>query len=221
MMSGRRQNTNNKRRGGRRFRRSRGLGPNQIKSKLNGRVMKNPSWDPPSLVENPWNTIVIPYESNGSAALTTANIREDILGILGMSLNTNVYFDLRVLSARIWETTGNYGIVAEFNNFQVGITAALYSPLATVNDNPAKNHWAVVGYEWPSSIQTYVVNSASDVEVLNVSSEEEAQILMHVRVLWKTNTEVDTRSFSRFRTKVLKGSSVGIQEEGEVYLPEE
>lgn len=217
MMSNRRSN-NTKRRGGRRFQRRPQLSPS-VKDKFNGKVIKRPSFDPPSIVENPWNSLTIAYEANGSASLHAEDIRDTILGTLGLQLAAAAVFDLRVIHARVWETTGTYGIVGEFNNFTYGPSEAPYMPLATVDDNPAKNHWAVIGYDWPSDVQNFVISVGRiNPEILVVSTEDQAQVLLHIRCLWKTNVVADTRkSVGKFTARSMKN----IQEEDEITSPEE
>lgn len=167
---------------------------------LNG-AKHRPRHDPPSIVENPWNSLTIAYESNGPSTLTTKNIEADVLGTLGLSLEGYANFNLRIQRAHLWEMTGNFGLVAEFNDIIHGTSEAPYAALATIDDNPGKNHWANVGFSWPNAHSTYtLLPDRSDLEVLSVFTEDAANILMHIRVLWKTNTEAETLK-STFRRR--------------------
>lgn len=164
--------------------------PPTVRAKFDGRKLK-PNYDPPSVVENRWNSIVLVLEGHGTGSVPVSELITDIQDVYGFTLKTNVYMLLRVQRAYVWETTGESGLNVEFNDLSYPFTDNMpFRPLVTVSDEPAKNHYACVGYEWPAAQQQVVYNSQGQLsaELINVTATSTSpELLIHIHLLWKTN----------------------------------
>lgn len=178
--------------------------PPTIRAKFDGRKLK-PNYDPPSIVENKWNNLVLVLEGNGTGTVPVNELTGNIQDVYGFTMNSQAWMLVRIQRAYVWETTGAVGLSVEFNDLSYPYEdAMIYRPVATITDEPAKNHYACVGYEWPAAQQQVIFNlqQQSAAEILNVAvAGSTAQVLIHLHILWKSNVEEITREKQTFQLR--------------------
>lgn len=144
------------------------------------------SADPPHFAQIPWHAITVndspklnaTTNSKNYTATTIANVFK---AQTGCSQATDT-LSFRLLSVSVWETTGKK-ITLEVNDLTIGLGANDY--LVQLEDQPGRNHWARVGYRYPTS-QNLVIFSGSDTESLvQITTDLGANLIVRFHLLWR------------------------------------
>lgn len=156
-----------------------------VKHQLNGRRLRlNPN--PPMITAEVWNTIIV---SAKEEATTTAQIckvddimtkLKDQLGLPGKSTEPPTLL-IRVKWVKLWCLSRSYALQAAFYDLNKD-TDQWY--LDTLEDWPAGNAFACVGYEWPRSMQERVLHTAAT-EVFTYVTSVAGAVLQQIFVEWK------------------------------------
>jgi len=158
-------------------------------------------FDPPVVTYRPWNsiTLVIEIAINGASYYTGKNLNEWLGMFTGITPQTGVWFDVRLQTIRVWQTTNattEIGFIAFDYLNGSSSEEVLESELASFIDMPSKNHLAALAYKWPSSYRQGPVPN-TDLPIFAIEAEQEGtsrNILLHIPILWRTTQNRGSRS---------------------------
>lgn len=162
-----------------------------LERRLNGFGF-SPKADPPSVVSNPWNSIVVTYgitfdSKVASSIITAHDIWKNLINQVGLSTNLTLAGYLKFQTVSVWGPTSQ-AIVLEVYNYSMSSSHPI---LTTLEDYEGKNHFPKAGYVIPKSLQNnpVFVNTTGDGNKNNIcsitSTEQQATIVCHFHVLWK------------------------------------
>jgi len=168
----------------------------QVKIGFNG-TRFTPAADPTAIVGIPWWQLVIKTTVKvGGSVVVYDNeaLVSDFQKQTGMdiSIATNeVCF--RITSVSIWETTGkSVGLYP----YDWNATGGKTDVLANLVDTPGRNQWARIGYKWPASFQTQVLDTSGGEHPTNLfafdardplvsNATAPGNVVIHIHVLFK------------------------------------
>lgn len=174
--------------------------PPMLKTALDGRQI-TPSSDPSTIVETPWNSITLTFDTAVPEAskinLTLAEVDQALRAIYPSSTTTGPAYSYRIRSARLWELTGA-SFSADFHSLETPIGV-----ISNQSDTAGRNQWARIGYIWPRSHQNIVLlNTATP--LIDVVVPTAADVLLHIDILWRTSTAYPPVPKTVFRNKFTK-----------------
>lgn len=165
----------------------------QLSSAINGRVIRPPP-DPRSVKTQPWNSLRLYFESSFPTTggdVTTDSVRALFCEQLDLPLEwlDTKSIEFQVRSVRAWNlSSANLSLTANsFINVTQANGVTRISNLMTIADEPGRNHWAKVGYVWPSSHQKVVFTSnfTPAATLFRITTEQDSQIVVHLDILWR------------------------------------
>jgi hypothetical protein len=132
---------------------------NVIRFEADGRMF-TPQRTPPRITDVPWNSIVVTRTDTTNSTTTTpvAYTMHDVYLFLNEQLGqaNNGLFSMEFRFTRVesWNLGDNASIIMDV--FPLQTLTTLTSVMARLEDQPGRNQWACVGYEWPRSHRNYV-----------------------------------------------------------------
>lgn len=169
--------------------------PSRRYTNPNATRLRTPA-DPPQVVSQPWNPLVVSREIVHANVLTPVSVNPANLSHFvreQVGLATTVPLNIRVLHVRGWNLSGN---AIGMRTFDLKAEAGNTDPLTVLLDRPARNRWAKVGCKWPATQQ---VNSLQSTDTSTVIFTSEANVvpstlLFQVTLMWRpASTEAPTR----------------------------
>lgn len=157
-------------------------------------VEYRPNQDPPNIVQQPWNSLVVTSiltTSEPAAGVSSASITINTLGTalwkqLGGAQNPGIIF--RVVRGAAWLTSGSDYFNVTFYDLQRATLVASDAE-ATIEDADARNHYARVGWRWSAADAGVVyktLNDSSSAKVVaTVKTNLQSNVLTHFQVLWR------------------------------------
>lgn len=170
----------------------------RTKSRRTRRVSMLARADPPAILPNPYNALVLEANWAGAAStdfvMTVTTISDLILQQLGISLRPSQNLSYRILEVGIWELTGK-GLEVAFHDLDARYAVdADYAPLTTKLDTPGRNHWSHLHYRWPLDNRNNALRASGDpanFQILAIKAGLEtsgdARVKALVRVSWRTS----------------------------------
>lgn len=164
-----------------------------IKNALNG-VSLRCRPDPNSIVDVPWNSITLSYGVSEGEGISTLTVSQVVDQLKTIYTGITAPIEIRILQARIWETTGK-AFSSDFFDLLHGDTLAdSTTTLKSLDDTPGRNHWARLGYIWPKSNQNhsllYSTLELKDSLILSLNSPPESDMLLHLNILWRVRVVI-------------------------------
>lgn len=159
-----------------------------LKNAIRG-VRVRPPGLPPAISPQPWNSCVISMGLTGKTSETVITLDNVIVALKGQlalpgTASTEPTLLVRVQSLRMWGLGGSALQVALFDVNRD--TDQWY--IETLEDWPAENQYARIGYHWPAAMQERVLHAvATEIFAFNTSTDNRA-ILAYLHVLWKVGT---------------------------------
>lgn len=150
-----------------------------------GRRLRVPP-NPPSVVETPWNSIILQFTGNGDKTLTGKKIVSVLQAQTGFTNAVTVGYDMKVRSIRVWSLAAGHPIRASFFGFDNTATAD-GGALAVLDDYPSPITWAAVGYEFPVSAQNVVYSEDSTAKFCSIDIGGNNGWLAYIDLLWRGN----------------------------------
>lgn len=155
--------------------------PPQLKTALDGKAI-TPRADPPTVVQQPWNTVTLTFNANfgpsdRTITLTSGNINNALISVYPSEAQAPYQFQIK--SARLWEVQG-HSLACAFHSLDKSNPGFLKN----IDDSPARNQWARVGYIWPRSHQNQILIN-DDTTILTVTGTIGALVTLHIDILWK------------------------------------
>jgi len=167
-----------------------------VKAGFNGRAY-TPKSDPGPVTQIPWWPLTIEGTVQIGGSLVTYNmdaLMADFAKQTSISLGTtDMAASIRIESITMWETTGKkLGLYPYDWTKEGGETDVL----ANLQDTPARNAWARLGYKWPASYSTQVLNTGGEGhnsiifafdarDPLKSNAVDPGVVSFHLRILWK------------------------------------
>lgn len=157
----------------------------KLRNELKGTRLRL-SADPPHFAQIPWHaitvsdtpTLLVTVNTKSYTAATLCNVFKAQTGCT----QDNDKLSFRLLSVSVWETSGK-PITLEVLDLTIGLGANDY--LVQLEDQPGRNHWARVGYRYPTS-QNLVAFSGNDTEtIVQITSTNGASLIVRFHVLWR------------------------------------
>lgn len=145
-----------------------------------------PRFDPPAIVDKPWNSAVIQVGNTGDDDVTISDIHKVALSQMGIvSTQTCEY---RVRSVRVWGLSVSRPIRVSF----FGFAGNDKSPLAEQLDWGTTQRFPRIGYSYPASFQLYSFTSSGKsvlfhVDVGKDSAGNPIPWLAYVDLLWRSD----------------------------------
>lgn len=131
----------------------------QLRIDVDGRLF-TPQRTPTRISEVPWNSIVVTRVDTTPASLTTPvdYTAHDLYLFLSQQLSIVGLgpppLEFRISMVEAWNFGENAAIIMDVSPLQT--YSAIPAKIARLEDQPGKNQWAAVGYEWPRSHRNYV-----------------------------------------------------------------
>lgn len=138
---------------------------------------------PPPITQVPWNNVVLSISLATDTTETVVHVSDLITQItdqLGVQPDSKNGFLIRVHWVKMW-ALGNYSISADF--FDLNKDTDQYY-IKTIENWPARNQYARVGYSWPISMTERVLH-IKETEVCSVFSSADGKVLLHIYVSWR------------------------------------
>lgn len=164
--------------------------PAQLRTVTEGRVLRG-SFDPPRVISNPWNTLVLSAAGSEDSAGITAFTVNSFATLLRsqIGLPTTLVLFMRILRISIWSTAAD--VVSSPLNFalqpahlQSGATNAFHQWIEDIGTptRPAHCHFL-----WPRNEADFVFNSSENSSVVVAQFDHSAAFgyYIHVHVLWR------------------------------------
>lgn len=125
-------------------------------------MVLHPQWDPTPIVTRPWWSVTLAFQSatTGPTLFTLHNLvtaLENQTGIPPATPTARPY-EFRIRAVRVWETTGANVVLVPINLGSAGGSENQYQVLTDV---AARNHWASVGFKWPSADVDQALNTST------------------------------------------------------------
>lgn len=170
----------------------------QTKRRVNRRSSLLARADPPAILPEPFNALVVELNWTGATSsnyvVTLSTLASLILQQLGLTLTSGTNLAFRLLEVGIWELTGK-GITVAFHDLDDKVSVdADFAPIVTKLDTPGRNKWAHVHYRWPRDNRNNTlraVGEPANFEVLSlkpgVETAGDARIKSYIRVSWRTS----------------------------------
>lgn len=193
-MSGRRGNSNFRGRGNVSSRPTvRGLTRmvnTHLRIDVNGRKF-TPARSPPEIVQTPWNSIVLTIKQTSGSSTSALTIDSAQVWVAlraqlaGTNLPETALGELRFSMVEVWNM-GNTASVAMDVNPLITLSTTQTAYMQRLEDNPGKNTWACVGFEWPRSHRNYVIPSDVPVPIVTIFSDVASSLLwIRFHILWR------------------------------------
>lgn len=148
--------------------------------------------DPPRVLINPWNSLVLSTIIIGAATSSNRCITfTDIDSMVNLQLGTtNASRIYRIRRSQVWHIIPNgelnnrvrvkfYSLISETSSCDIVKTLAACDDYGT----PARN--ATAAFVWPRTHQSNVFSQTSSAVVLRLTLEPAQQVLVHIELLWK------------------------------------
>lgn len=145
----------------------------------------HPRGDPPSLVTNPWNSIVVQMSLKSKThgeKLVTQDLHKALLYQIGVEaiINTNMY--IRLIKFNAWGKLNSTMYISVFN-----LNIATGEFIASIEDASTNRFCPKIGYQYPDSVQNFCLES--DIEqyglpilLINNGTND---VLVYFHILWK------------------------------------
>jgi len=170
--------------------------PPAVKGELHGKKTK-PRADPTSITQIPWWPLTIETTVSIPGSLVVYNmdaLMSDFAKQTSISLNSqDMAASLRIISVTAWETTGKKLGLYPYDWTKEGGETDI---LVNLQDTPARNAWARLGYKWPASYSTQVLNTGGEGHNTNIfafdardplvsNAQSPGVVTIHLKILWK------------------------------------
>lgn len=131
----------------------------QLRVDVDGRKF-TPHRTPPRITDVPWNSLIVTRGDITSATATTPtsySVHDVYLFIndqIGQAANGLFSMEFRFSRVEAW----NFGLDASLimDVWPLQTYSAIIPCMARLEDQPGKNQWAAVGFEWPRSHRNYI-----------------------------------------------------------------
>ncbi len=168
----------------------------QLRNENRGVVLK-PNPAVPSIVASPWYSLVVIGIDNVKSAgnglnISVKSICDGFWKQLNFQDDAGTQFkpivDFKFESVRMWCKADDVTVMFTPYDLQSpqGDPISHYSAERTITDSPAKNQWATVGFMWPEADQMKAFGNLQDFVVGNVQVSADADLIIHVHLLWKS-----------------------------------
>lgn len=157
-----------------------------------------PPPDPPKVVTVPWCQLVLTHtmttgEVNKTADLTFKGVFDALLSQLSITASPGSNLEMRISRAAVYcvDPSRVDALRCNFYSMYTGIDGTQNNPLMSLEDAPAVNHWARVGYQWPIAESLYVIQNTGSklnrVIISTLTSNVSSQLLFHVHLMWRAH----------------------------------
>jgi len=166
----------------------------RLRIDVNGRKF-TPNRSPPEIVQTPWNSLVLTIkQTSSSTAATPININAAQVFVAlraqlaGTTIPHTALGELRFSMVEAWNM-GNTASISMDVFPIISLSTTSVAKMIRLEDNPGKNTWACVGYEWPRSQRNYVVPSDVQVPLISVYSDIASSLVwIRFHILWRFRT---------------------------------
>lgn len=153
--------------------------------------------DPPAILPNPWNALVVELNWAGASSanyvMTLQGLHDLILAQIGISLTDRTGLAFRIKEVGLWELSGK-GLDVSFHDLDDRFSLdADFASLSQKLDTPGRNHFAHIHFRWPVDNRNNVMRAdgePANFEIIAVHAGTEtagdARIKAYIRVCWKT-----------------------------------
>lgn len=162
--------------------------PNQLRRDFQGYIPRGP-FDPPRVVANPWNSVVLSTAGTdanaGPTTLTVSAFKTVLQNQLGLS--SDVF--IRFIRVSVWSSVtdlvaGQLNLALQPSHLQSLTRAAEHQWIEDIG-TPARP--ANVHFVWPRNESDFVFNTSSDGAYVIVTLDHGANFsyYLHIHVLWR------------------------------------
>lgn len=165
-----------------------------LRSEVDGHAF-TPARTPPQVSQTPWNQLVVTIKQNSSSTaatptqITTAQIFVAIRAQLaGALIPDTVLGEMRFSRVEYWNLGNNASASMDVYPL-ISLSATTTAKMVRLEDQPGKNQWACVGYEWPRAHRNYVFPSSASVPLIVAYSDVASSVQwFRFHVLWRFTT---------------------------------
>lgn len=167
----------------------------QLRVDVDGRKF-TPQRTPPRITDVPWNSLVITRSDTTGATITTPVLYtlHDVYLFLNAQIGqaANGLFSMEIRFSRVeaWNFGDSASLIMDVWPLQT--YSAIVPCMSRLEDQPGKNQWAAVGFEWPRSHTNYVFQDTgaaaptTNPNICRVYSDvASSQIWIRWHVLWR------------------------------------
>lgn len=172
-----------------------------------GKVFR-PLKTPPEYSQAPWNSISIRSRLKTDSSVNYGILAANLWNRLGISSTNDTWkayhFSFRIISASAWELSGN-SIMMIIHDI---VDPGSHEELCSLEDQPGRNQWASVGYEWPVSHQIITRHSDDDKNTIilwvgtNSGTSATETILLNMNILWRGTQRVVPTSMKALESSI-------------------
>jgi hypothetical protein len=157
-----------------------------------------PQADPPQVTTVPWNQLVVTHSQATKdvtpfeVTFTVKNVFDALLSQLSITAAPASNLEMKLSKVSVWCVSEGHSIRCSFYSLHPSPDSAQVNPLCSVEDAPAENHWARVGFDWPISEASIATQNSGDklnrALVQTQSSAASSKLLLHAHVMWRAHS---------------------------------
>lgn len=166
-----------------------------------------PARQPPTVVETPWNSLVLQMGGVGDKVVTCDQLATQLQTQAGFTKASGMTFDYRVHRIRLWGLMLTRPVRLSVWGTTTGADPAA-GAMAVLDAWPDRMHFPAIGYEMPRSVSNIVWTSDSKDHVFSVEVSGQDPWLAYLDILWRGNSYTPLTLTARFQTSCLSNAPV-------------
>lgn len=169
----------------------------QMRHEMNG-CKFTPAHQPPTVVETPWNSLVLQLGGKGDTIVTCDKLASVLQTQAGFTKATGMTFDYRVHRIRLWGLALSRPVRLSVWGTDTGVDPAA-GAMVVLDAWPDRLHFPAIGYEMPRSVSNIVWTSDSKDRIFSVEVSGDNTWLAYLDILWRGNSYTPFALTARFQ----------------------